>query len=180
MSHFENKALPVKQYHHPQSQYSDVPSLGLRCLVLAPSSSGKTNLLVHMITDIYAGCFTAGIHIISNSISIDDAWIPVRRYIEQQGFEPSKYLHEGYDDELMGKILAEQKQVIEYQKKKGQGGKKHPLHGMLIVMDDVLDDAKVMRRSKNLELLFVRARHMQISTIVSVQKYRAGSTPPDR
>ena len=131
-----------------------------------------------MITDIYAGCFTAGVHVISNSINIDDAWIPVRRYIEDQGFEPNKYLHEGYDDELMGRILAQQKQVIEYQKKKGQGGKKHPLHGLLIVMDDVLDDAKVMRRSKNLELLFVRARHMAISTIVSVQKYRAGATPP--
>ena len=132
---------------------------------------------MHMITDIYAGCFTAGVHIISNSINIDDAWIPVRRYIEEQGFEPNKYLHEGYDDELMGKILAEQKQVIEYQKKKGQGGKKHPLHGLLICMDDVLDDAKVMRRSKNLELLFVRARHMAISTIVSVQKLKTGSCP---
>ena len=45
-------------------------------------------------------------------------------------------------------------------------------------MDDVLDDAKVMRRSKNLELLFVRARHMAISTIVSVQKLKTGSCPP--
>ena len=97
--------------------------------MLAPSNSGKTNLLVHMITNIYAGKFTAGVHVISNSINIDDAWIPVRRYIEEQGFEPSKYLHEGYDDELMGKLLSEQKQVIEYQKKKGQGGKNTPFTG---------------------------------------------------
>jgi len=177
--HFENTALSVKQYNQRQSTYDDVPGpLGIRLLMLAPSNSGKTNLLVHMITDVYKDCFTAGCHIFSNSINLDDAWIPVKRYLEANGFPPEKYCHEGYDDELMGKLLSEQKQIIEFQKKKGQGGSKTPLHGMLLVMDDILDDAKVMRRSKNLELLFVRARHMAISTIVSVQKYRAGATPP--
>ena len=35
-----------------------------------------------------------------------------------------------------------------------------------------------MRNSNNLHLLFTRGRHLGISTIVSVQKYRSGSTPP--
>ena len=37
----------------------------------------------------------------------------------------------------------------------------------------MLDDARLMRHSKQLEILFVRARHLAISTIVSVQKYRS-------
>ena len=71
-------------------------------------------------------------------------------------------------------MLDEQKKVIQYQKRHGHD----ELFGVLLIFDDILDDARVMRTSKNLEMLFVRARHLAVSTIVSVQKYRAGSTPP--
>ena len=47
---------------------------------------------------------------------------------------------------------------------------------MLVVFDDMLDDHKLMRFSKQLEILFVRARHLAISTVVSVQKYRSVMT----
>ena len=68
--------------------------------------------------------------------------------------------------------MDEQKHVIEWQK-----AKKHKtLFQMLIVFDDMLDDQKLMKYSKQLEICFVRARHLAISTIVSMQKYRSVMT----
>lgn len=166
--HYEAKPLPGKTYRHKQSHYPDVPVLPTRQLILAPSGSGKTVLLVGQITDVYADCFSAGLHVFSHSINIDDAWKPVKRFIEERGFDPAKYCHERYDEAVLADILAEQKAVIEYQKRKGH----KELFGLLIVFDDMLDDARLMRHSKQLEILFVRARHLAISTIVSVQKYR--------
>ena len=166
--HYSAKPLPGKSYKYKQSHYADVPVLPTRQLILAPSGSGKTVLLVGQITDVYADCFDAGVHIFSHSINIDDAWKPVKRFMEERGFDPAKYCHERYDEAVLAEILAEQKSVIEYQKRKGQT----QLFGLLIVFDDMLDDARLMRHSKQLEILFVRARHLAISTIVSVQKYR--------
>jgi hypothetical protein len=148
--------------------------LPTRQLILSPSGGGKTNIIVQQICNIYKDCFEAGIHVFSNSVFIDDAFKPIRQHMKDRGFEPEQYCHEGYSDEKLGEILAEQKSVIAYQKKKGQT----KLFGLCILLDDVLDDARVMRNSNNLHLLFTRGRHLAISTIVSVQKYRSGSTPP--
>ena len=68
--------------------------------------------------------------------------------------------------------MDEQKGVIEWQKAKGH----KTLFQMLVVFDDMLDDQKLMKYSKQLEICFVRARHLAISTIVSVQKYRSVMT----
>ena len=117
--HYTAKPLPGKTYKHKQSHYNDTPSLSTRCMVIAPSNSGKTVLLVGMITDVYADCFDAGIHVFSHSINIDDAWKPVKRFMEERGFDPAKYCHERYDEEVLAEILSEQKAVVEYQKRKG-------------------------------------------------------------
>ena len=166
------KPLPGKSYKFKQSEYDDVPVLSTRCLVLAPSGSGKSVLLQRLITDVYDGCFEAGIHIFSHSINIDDTWLPVKRYLDQQGFPPQKYCHEAFSEQKLADIMAEQKAVIEYQKAKGH----KTLFQMLVIFDDMLDDHKLMKYSKQLEILFVRARHLAISTIVSVQKYRSVMT----
>ena len=167
--HYQAKPLPGKTYKQKQSHYSDVPILSTRMLMLAPSGSGKTTILVGLLTDVYADCFDAGVHVFSHSINIDDAWKPVKKHMEERGFDPAKYCHERYDEAVLAEILAEQKSVIEYQKRKGHT----QLFGLCIIFDDMLDDAKLMRHSKQLEILFVRARHLAISTIVSVQKYRS-------
>ena len=119
-NHYEAKPLPGKTYKFKQSRYSDTPILPTRQLCLAPSGSGKTVILVGQITDVYAGCFDAGVHVFSHSINIDDAWKPVKRFMEEQGFDPAKYCHDRYDEAVLAEILAEQKAVIEYQKRKGQ------------------------------------------------------------
>ena len=86
-----------------------------------------------MITDIYDGCFDAGIHIFSHSINIDDTWSPVKKYLEQQGFPPEKYCHEKYDEELLKNIMDEQKAVISFQKAKGH----KTLFQMMIIFDAI-------------------------------------------
>ena len=91
----------------------------MRLLINAPSASGKTNIIVSMLTEIYADCFEAGIHVFSHSINLDDAWKPVKRFMESRGFDPSKYCHDKYDEAVLAEIMAEQKAVIEYQKRKG-------------------------------------------------------------
>ena len=166
---FKNKPIKTKQYKHKQSAYEHVPTLPTRQLILAPSGSGKTVLLVNQLIDVYKDCFEAGIHVFSHSIHIDDAWNPVKRYLKERGFEPENYCHDKYDETKLAEILAEQKSVIAYQKKKNH----ETLFGLCLVFDDMLDDARLMRHSKQLEICFVRARHLAISTIVSVQKYRA-------
>ena len=112
---YEVKPLPSKTYKYKQSDYEDVPGpLPISVLITAPSSSGKSVLLQRMITDIYAGCFEAGIHIWSHSIDLDDKiWGPVKVFLEKQGFPPEKYCHDAYDETLLKKIMNEQKSVIE-------------------------------------------------------------------
>ena len=169
---FEVKQLKTKIYTLKQSKYDDVPELCTRMMVVAPSGSGKSVVLQNLITDVYDGCFEAGVHVFSHSINIDDTWTPVKRWMEKNEFPVEKYCHEAYDEKTLSDIMAEQKAVIEYQKKKGHKS----LFQMLIIFDDMLDDKKLMRYSKMLEVLFVRARHLCVSTIVSVQKYRSVMT----
>ena len=168
---YEVKPLPSKTYKFKQSQYEDVPGpLPASILITAPSGSGKSILLQRMIESIYAGCFDAGVHIWSQSIDLDDTvWAPVKTFLESQGFPPAKYCHDKYDEELLKKIMDEQKAVIEYQKKKCH----KQLFAQCHIFDDLLDDKRLMRYSRQLEVLFVRGRHMGITTIVSNQRYRA-------
>ena len=104
---FKNKPLKTKQYTQAQSAYENVPSLSTRAIMLAPSGSGKTVLLVNMLTDVYKDCFEAGIHVFSHSIHIDDAWQPVKRHMKERGFEPEAYTHDKYDEEKLAQILAQ-------------------------------------------------------------------------
>ena len=51
---FKNKPIKTKQYKHKQSAYEHMPTLPTRQLILAPSASGKTVLLVNQLIDLTA------------------------------------------------------------------------------------------------------------------------------
>ena len=89
--------------------------------------------------------------------------------MDRMGWPPEKYCHEGVDPVRLQQIMDEQKSVIQWQK----ANKHKILFGQLHVIDDCLDDKKLMRYSKQLEVLFTRGRHMGITTIVSNQRYKA-------
>ena len=77
------KPIKLKQFECKQSNYEVAPELPMRSMILAPSGSGKTVLLVNMIMDIYKGCFNR-IYIFSPSVDIDHTWKPVKDYIAKE------------------------------------------------------------------------------------------------
>ena len=113
---YDVKPLKTKTYKLKQSKYDDTPNLPTRMMVVAPSGSGKSVVIQNLITDVYDGCFEAGVHIFSHSINIDDTWTPVKRWLEKNEFPVEKYCHEAYDEKTLSDSMAEQKAVIEYQK----------------------------------------------------------------
>jgi hypothetical protein len=84
--------------------------------------------------------------------------------------EPVLYYDE-YNPEAFEYIISTHKKVIEYQKSKKKDN--HKVFSILIVIDDMADNADMCRHSKLLHALFVRGRHSQISTIVATQKFTA-------
>jgi hypothetical protein len=165
--------IKVKEYQVKQSKYEHVSRLPTRSVINAASGSGKTVLIQNLILDIYKGCFNR-IYIFSPSIDIDDTWIPVKKYIEEEltKTEEEQIYYQDFDGEAVQHILTTQKTVIDHQKKDPKTKK---LFSVLLIFDDVADN-KAIDNNQALNSCFTRGRHSQISTILSTQKYNAVST----
>ena len=165
--------IKVKEYQVKQSKYEHVALLPTRSVINASSGSGKTVLIQNLILDIYRGCFSR-IYIFSPSIDIDDTWLPVKKYIEEEltTTEDEQIYFDDFNGEAVQHILNTQKKVIDHQKKDPKTKK---LFSVLIIFDDVADNEAIHNNSA-LNSCFTRGRHSQISTILSTQKYTAIST----
>ena len=75
------KPIDEIHYEHSQSKYEVAPKVPFRALITGPSGSGKSNLLMNFILDIYRGVFER-IYIWSPSINVDTIWLPVKKYIK--------------------------------------------------------------------------------------------------
>ena len=73
------KLFPTPEYTSKQASDPVVPCTGI---FLGPSKSGKTVALISLILEQYKGVFER-IYVFSPSVNIDDGWIPVKKYIEQ-------------------------------------------------------------------------------------------------
>ena len=102
--------VEVKQYEVKQSKYEHVSKLPTRNVINAASGSGKTVLIQNLILDIYKGCFSR-IYIFSPSIDIDDTWLPVKKYIEDEltKTEDEQIYYQDFDGDAVQHILATQK-----------------------------------------------------------------------
>ena len=49
------------------------------------------------------------------------------------------------------------------------------LYNIAIIIDDFLDNQTMLKRTADLDMLFLRGRHYWISTFISVQKYKGVS-----
>ena len=49
------------------------------------------------------------------------------------------------------------------------------IYNIAIIIDDFLDNQKFLRRTPDLDMLFLRGRHYYISTFISIQKYKGVS-----
>ena len=172
---------PTPQWATEQSQHSHLPPAPLRGLLLGPSGSGKTLALVDLLIRLYKGCW-ARIYVFSPSVDVDSAWLPVKKYVEEVlHVDPKKEqcFFSEWDAGALQHIVDQQKKVVEYQKK----AKHKKLHGICIICDDFADDPRIMHTNSGasaggsmLNTLFVRGRHLCISTLVSSQKLRLVSS----
>ena len=131
----------VKEYQVKQSKYEHVSRLPTRSVINAASGSGKTVLIQNLILDIYRGCFSR-IYIFSPSIDIDDTWIPVTKYIDEE-FTKTKdeqIYYQDFDGEAVQHILTTQKNIIDHQKKDPKTKK---LFSILLIFDDVADNKAI-------------------------------------
>ena len=161
----------IIEYHTKQSKYDNAPKLPCRSIILGPSGSGKTVLLTNLILDVYKNCFSR-IYIFSPSINVDSVWIPVKKYIENEmkiDTKKEQCYFEEYNATDLKNIIDTQHKIIEFMKSK-KGVKN--LFQILVVIDDMADNPKLCRNSQLLNSLYIRGRHMQISTISSIQKLR--------
>jgi predicted alpha/beta superfamily hydrolase len=155
-----------------QSKYDIAPRLPMRSIILGPSGSGKTVLLTNLILKVYRDTFER-IYIFSPSISVDYAWAPVKKYIEEQmkvyHTEKEPIYFDSYEPAQLQKIIDNQHKIIEYLKRNN----KKKLFSILIVVDDFADSPEFSRHSKILHALYTRGRHNSISTITATQKFNA-------
>ena len=160
-----------KEYDCEQSKYEQCGKLPTRSLILAPSGGGKTILIQNLILNVYKGCFER-IYVFSPSIDIDSAWQPVKDYIAKElkiNNEKEKIYFDSYEPDELNNIIETQHKIIELLKK----NKQKKLYQILIIIDDFADDQAFTRQSKLLHSLYIRGRHMMISTITATQVYKA-------
>jgi hypothetical protein len=165
---------PIKEVEFTvkQSKYEIAPRLPMRSIILGPSGSGKTVLLTNLILKVYRDTFER-IYIFSPSISVDYAWAPVKKYIEEQmkvyHNEKDPIYFDSYEPDKLQRIIDQQHKIIEYLKRNN----KKKLFSILIVVDDFADSPEFSRHSKILHALYTRGRHNSISTITATQKFNA-------
>ena len=166
--------MKVVQYERRQSSYPHVAKLPTRSLSLAPSGGGKTVLLQNMVLDIHKNCFSR-IYIFSPSINVDATWHPVKEYLKKtlkQDEKKEKYLFDSYQPAELQRIIDTQFKVVEFMKENNM----RKLFQILIIIDDFADDASFTRNSTLLHSLYIRGRHIGISTITATQVYKAISS----
>ena len=130
-----------------------------RAFFLGPSKSGKTVALISLILEQYRGVFEK-IYIFSPSIGIDDGWIPVKKYIEEDlgvNTEKEQAYWDEWDEAALRGIIQRQRKITETSKKLEM----KKLYQVLVVIDDMADMPQLHKA------LFIRGRRMQISTWVS-------------
>ena len=76
------KLFPTPEYTSKQASDPVVPLVPCTGIFLGPSKSGKTVALISLILEQHKGVFER-IYVFSPSVNIDDGWIPVKKYIEQ-------------------------------------------------------------------------------------------------
>ena len=163
----------VKEYQVKQNKYEHISRLPTRSVINAASGSGKTVLIQSLILDIYRGCFSR-IYLFSPSHEIDDTWIPVKKYMDDEltKTKDEQIYFDEFDGEAVQHILTTQKNIIDHQT---TYPKTKELFSILLIFDDVADN-KAIHNNQALNSCFTRGRHSQISTIISTQKYNAVST----
>ena len=141
-SHGKMKVFPTPEYSSKQSSDPVVPLVPCTGIFLGPSKSGKTVTLI--ILEQYRGVFEK-IYIFSPSVNIDDGWIPVKKYIEQDlgvNTEQEQANWEDWDEAALRGIIQRQRKITETSKK----FEMKKLYQALIILDDLAEDSTLGKR----------------------------------
>ena len=82
------KVHPTEEWTTKGSKHEHLPPTPLRGILLGPSNSGKSVVLVDLILRLYRNAWER-IYIFSPSVHIDSCWQPVKDYIER--FESGRF-----------------------------------------------------------------------------------------
>jgi hypothetical protein len=140
---------------HPlQYDFLPNPKKCFRMIIFAPSHSGKSNLIKNLIMRDefgYNKWYKKNIFIFSKTLKLDSIWEDLSI--------PAKHQYDSYDEQLMTNLLS----YAERQK-----------NGILIILDDMINDAKLVNKKKSnlLTQLFYQGRHKGISLILVSQKLK--------
>ena len=129
------KLFPTTEYTSKQPSDPVVPLVPCTGIFLGPSKS-----LISLILEQYRGVFER-IYIFSPSIGIDDGWIPVKKYIEQDlgvNAEKEQAYWDEWDEAALRDIIQRQRKVTETSKKMEM----KKLYQVLVVIDDLAGTCK--------------------------------------
>ena len=145
------------------------PSLPSSWIFSGPTCSGKSQAWLSLILRVYKGMF-ARVYVFSPSILVDDSYTELRKYLDKMSPNEKLY-HEDLDQNVLGKIIADQTAICEMGKKKSI---KCP--EICCIVDDMADRSDCLNRrsgarngGSHILSLAVRGRHSHISWMVSTQ-----------
>ena len=113
------KLFPTPECTSKQASDPVVPLVPCTGIFLGPSKSGKTVALISLILEQYKGVFER-IYVFSPSVNIDDGWIPVKKYIEQDlgvNTEREQAYWDEWDESALRRIIQQQRKITEASKK---------------------------------------------------------------
>lgn len=132
-----------------------LPSVPFAWVVIGPSFSGKTNLIMNIL-ELYKKQFRPqDIILVSPSLGLDD----------KLNLMKIKWKYDHFDPEMIGNVMDQQKAIEEE-----KGKNKQP--NVLLIIDDCANEGYFNLKGV-FDTLFYRARHFDISLLVTSQKYSA-------
>ena len=147
--------------------FADLPT---SFILAAPTASGKTMIILNLLLRYYKDMF-ARIWMFSPSIKLDPQYAPLRKYLEKMSDQDKEPLmFEDLDQQALGKILDDQRQICEECRKR-----KQPIPQVCVILDDLADRGDILQKRQGgnsgswLVSLATRGRHIGCTWIVSSQ-----------
>ena len=150
------KLFPTTEHTSKQALDPVVPLVPCTGIFLGPSKSGKTVALISLILEQYRGVFER-IYVFSPSVNIDDGWIPVKNYIEEDlgvNTECEQAYWDEWDEPALRRIIQQQRKITEASKKLEM----KKLYQVLIIIDDYADSPQLHKSQHAIPLLLEAAQ----------------------